>query len=437
MMKSRILIVEDERIVAGDVKSRIESLGYEVVGTVATGEEAVFLAERERPDLVLMDIMLKGDINGIQAAEQIKTFYDIPVVYLTAYADEETLQRVKASEPFGYIVKPFEQRVLHTTIEIALYQSQMEKALKEKEELYRTLIETSPDAIVLTDLEGNLIMVNKRAASLYGQPGVNDLIGLNVFDILATKDRKRAYDDARKTLKRERIDDVEYLLTRKDGSYFPGEVSASVVRDAKGRAKGLIAVIRDISGRKSSEVALKKSEERYRALTEEALVGVYIYSNKRRKYIFVNPAMEKITGYSREELLTIDPNKLALPEGKKLLAEREKAVKEGREKPSQYMIRILRKDGSIAVLEVRTRPIEDEGEVAALGNCIDVTGIIKQKEQIERAKLEWERTFDATSDLVMIVDKDQGIMRANKAVADYAGLDFPELLKMTYFQLFH
>ncbi len=120
MAKARVLVVEDEGIVARDIAMTLKSLGYAVPAITSSGEEAVKQAGEVHPDLVLMDIRLKGDMDGIQAAEEIRTRFSIPVVYLTAYADNNTLQRAKITEPYGYILKPFQERELYTSIEIAL-----------------------------------------------------------------------------------------------------------------------------------------------------------------------------------------------------------------------------------------------------------------------------------------------------------------------------
>ena len=139
--KIRILIVEDETLVSFDLKNTISSLGYEVIGVVRTGEDAFSKAFEEKPDLILMDIMLSGKLNGIETAEQIKKSMDVPIIYLTAYGDNETLQNAKLTEPFGYIIKPFEERTIHSAIEIALYNFKMEMKLRESEMRYRHLAE--------------------------------------------------------------------------------------------------------------------------------------------------------------------------------------------------------------------------------------------------------------------------------------------------------
>ena len=126
MASARILVVEDEGIVVLHIKKTLERLGYEVAGIAATGEDAIIKAMEDRPDLVLMDIVLKGPVDGIDAAEKIRAIFSIPIVYLTAHADEMTLKRAMATEPFGYIVKPFRKRDLYIAIEFALYKSRAE-----------------------------------------------------------------------------------------------------------------------------------------------------------------------------------------------------------------------------------------------------------------------------------------------------------------------
>ncbi|WP_232727978.1 MULTISPECIES: response regulator [Methanobacterium] len=141
MPDTSIMLVEDEIIVAADVKNRLENMGYEVLGIFDTGEEAIEKAGELKPNLVLMDIVLKGDMDGIDAAQKIRELFDIPIIYLTAYSDEKTLQRAKVTEPFGYVLKPFEDREIQSAIEMAIYKHKMEQQLKESEEKYRKLIE--------------------------------------------------------------------------------------------------------------------------------------------------------------------------------------------------------------------------------------------------------------------------------------------------------
>jgi signal transduction histidine kinase len=128
----KILVVEDEVAIAEEIIDRLEGLGFGVSGTASSGEDAIKKAEETRPDLVLMDIKLEGDMDGVEAAEQIRASLDVPVVYLTAFSDRKALERAKVTEPFGYIVKPFEERVLEITIEMALHKHEKEKELRER-----------------------------------------------------------------------------------------------------------------------------------------------------------------------------------------------------------------------------------------------------------------------------------------------------------------
>jgi CheY-like chemotaxis protein len=137
MAKARILIVEDESVVAKDIQTRLKGLGYAVSAIASSGEVAIQKAAGTHPDLVLMDIVLKGDVDGIEAASQIRSRLNIPVLYLTAYTDEKTLERAKITEPFVYIIKPFQERELHSNIEMALFKHKVERERKEMEEALR------------------------------------------------------------------------------------------------------------------------------------------------------------------------------------------------------------------------------------------------------------------------------------------------------------
>ena len=151
MAKIKVLIVEDENIVAKDIQLSLKKLGYTVVGIEKSGEGAILKAQSATPDIIIMDIMLKGEVNGIEAAEKIKKEYNIPIIFLTAYADENTLSKAKISEPYAYIIKPFKEIDLHTSIEMALYKHSKElEVLKERDMLY-SIVETAKANNLLVD----------------------------------------------------------------------------------------------------------------------------------------------------------------------------------------------------------------------------------------------------------------------------------------------
>lgn len=144
-----ILIVEDESLVAKDIQSSLKSLGYDAPVIVPSAEKAIKAIEEKRPDLILMDIMLKGDMTGIDAANVIREKFDIPVVFLTAYTDDNTIDKAKIAEPYGYIIKPFKEKELQTTIEMALYKQERDQKVKKERDLYYSIIEnkSSPNSI--------------------------------------------------------------------------------------------------------------------------------------------------------------------------------------------------------------------------------------------------------------------------------------------------
>lgn len=148
-MSARILVTEDEGIVAADIEDRLISLGYTVTAVCSNGEDAIAKVDETEPDLIMMDIMIKGDMNGVETASMIKAKHDIPIIFLTAYSDDSTFNRAKITEPFGYILKPFEERELRTNIEMALYKHRMEK---EREKLMTELKEALATVKVLKGL---------------------------------------------------------------------------------------------------------------------------------------------------------------------------------------------------------------------------------------------------------------------------------------------
>jgi len=166
--RGNILVVEDEIIVALDLKRCLQGMGYQVVQVVTTGEKAIKAAKNKRPDLVLMDIRLKGKMNGIEAAKVINSQYDVPVVYLTAYADDHTLRQATTAGPYGYLVKPFDARELKTTIEVSIFKHKMEQKLKESQERFREIFEQNFDAIVLIKRSNfEIIDLNPEAVSMF------------------------------------------------------------------------------------------------------------------------------------------------------------------------------------------------------------------------------------------------------------------------------
>jgi diguanylate cyclase (GGDEF)-like protein/PAS domain S-box-containing protein len=253
MKQARILVVEDESIVALDIQDRLESLGYEVPATVASGERAIEQAGALRPDLVLMDIQLQGRMDGVEAADQIRQRFGIPVIYLTANADHPTVQRAKVTEPFGYVIKPFEERELHTTIEVALYKHQAEQTLKESEERYRLLVELSPEAIVVQSHD-KIVYANPAAAHLFGAASAETLLDLAVAGFVHP-DHRENFQAHEKHLRGNQQSDLKAeKFVRLDGQVRDVEVvMASVTYEGRPATQ---IITRDITERMRAEEQL-------------------------------------------------------------------------------------------------------------------------------------------------------------------------------------
>lgn len=184
MSKVNVLVVEDESIVSKDIQHSLKKLGYNVVGAAATGEKAIEIATTEKPDIVLMDIMLKGDMNGIETAEQIKSLLFIPVIFLTAYADESTLAKAKVIEPYGYIIKPFKEIDLHTSIEMAIYKHKKQKEQQKEIELLYSLVEnkdtSSNKEFIFVKSNSKLVKLNCK--DIYYIEALKDYVVINTAE---------------------------------------------------------------------------------------------------------------------------------------------------------------------------------------------------------------------------------------------------------------
>ena len=270
---AKILIVEDESIVALDLENRLRSLRYSVAAVAASGEEAIQKAAETHPNLVLMDIRLSGDMDGIEAAEKIRARLDIPVVYLTAFADEDTLRRARVTEPYGYVLKPFEERGLHTAIEIALYKHEMERKLREREQWLATTLKSIGDAVIASDAQGRIKFMNPVAEALTGWKQ-GDALGQDlteVFNIIDGETQTPTESPVTQVLQEGRLVWLKdhTLLIAKDGSKIPIDDSAAPIRDDKDNIIGIVLVFRDITERKRAEKTLRQYAAELKARNED------------------------------------------------------------------------------------------------------------------------------------------------------------------------
>lgn len=302
MPAARILLVEDEGIIAEDIQMSLQDFGYDVCAIVATGEDAVLKTNELRPDLVLMDVVLQGHMDGIEAANQINTRLKIPIIYLTAYADDKMLERAKITEPFGYLIKPFRDRELHSTIEMALFKHQFDIKLKESQEWLSVTLHSVADALIATDRDGFVKFMNPVAEFLTGWGGAEAKARSleSVFSITDEKTgaevegfARRIIDGPDAALSLENI-----ILISKDSRKIHLEANGSPIRDHEGRVIGIVLVFRDISERKRAEAQVRLLSEAVQQSSE----GVVVL-DLHRNLIFVNKAFAEMHGRNAEDML--------------------------------------------------------------------------------------------------------------------------------------
>lgn len=250
----RVMVVEDEGIVALDLVTTLRRLGYDVDNAVASGEEAIVCAGQQRPDLVLMDIRLAGKLDGIAAAEAITHSLDVPIVFLTAHSDDDTLRRAKAVEPYSYLVKPYRAADLRCAIEVTLHRHQSLCRLREQEALLRATLNSIHDGVVTTDAADNVHFVNPVAETLTGWPAgdayrqrLNNIVQL----ISATTGTPVELNEGL-------THNDEQALKHKDGGVHEVEPSAALIRTEFGATLGRVIVLRDVTERRAAIRQIQK-----------------------------------------------------------------------------------------------------------------------------------------------------------------------------------
>ncbi len=401
MASIKILLVEDESIEAMDIKRTLESFQYEVPYIASRGEEAVEKALEIMPDLILMDIVLKGDTDGIEAVSKIKSL-NIPVIYLTAHSEESTIERAKTTEPYGYIIKPYDPTELKYAIELAIYKNKMEKTLKESEERNRLLVENAGLGIGYYSPDGKIIMFNKVASSqLNGKP--EDFKGKTLFEL---------FDAESASIYMERL---ERAMNSEESQEYEDHVSLPTaekwflsthtrIKDSKGNVIGIQVISQDISTLKQAEMELSVNQAEMEMQNEELRTAQILTENSRKKYMdlynfspiayftvnkgFItnlNPAGSSLLGYESTNLLNKAFIRFIAPESKNNFHHlSEKVLKTGQKKKSE--VKLIIKDGSpiFAHIEIEQTNPEDKAELQIA--AIDIT----ERKKVEKTLQESE-----------------------------------------------
>lgn len=272
MNRARILIVEDEGIIAQDIQATLEKLGYEVPAIAVVGEEAIVKAIDLKPDLVLMDIALWGGMDGVTAAGQIREHLDIPVIFLTAHSDSATLQRAKVTGPYGYIVKPLVERDLRIGVEMALHKHAMERQQTKQDKWFATTLASLGEAVIATDANGGVRFMNPLAESITGWPQAQ-ATGRHLDQVMALSDEAASTGGQGVFAEAVRKGQVinwagNSVLWPRDGRSTPIDYSATCIHELDGTLAGVVVVLRDITPRHQTEQDRERIIRQLRATLE-------------------------------------------------------------------------------------------------------------------------------------------------------------------------
>ncbi len=432
MSNSRILIVEDEGIIAKDIQSTLNRLGYSVIGIASSGEEAIKKAMEIHPDIVLMDIVLEGAMDGVEAAGYIHDHFDIPVVYLTAYSDDATLQRAKITEPFGYILKPFHEKELYTTIEMALYKHTMQRKLKESEQWLATTLKSIGDAVIATDTGKLITFMNPVAEALTGWKQ-EEAIGKplkNVFKVINGKTGKQADDPVAMVLREGVIVGLanHTVLIAKDGTKRSVDDSGAPIIDDKGKIIGVVLVFRDITERKITVEQLRASEEINRSVVDNINVGIALISrnmemlalnNQMKKWYPDIDISQKPVCYkafnkpARSDLCPDCPVYITLNDG---------------EVHESVLDRIA--DNKVRNYRVISSPLKDKkGKIiAAIEMIEDITEQKKAQEALQRSEIKYRELVQNANSIILRMDPQGNVTFFNEFAQQFFGYTEDEIL---------
>ncbi len=317
MIKPRILIVEDELIVARDIKNILSNTGYSVPAIFSSGIDLIDFVKTNTPDLILMDIKLKGEMDGIETTRQVKTICDVPIVYMTANADEEIIVRAKKTEPHGFIYKPIQVDIIKNAIEMALFKFEKEKKLYEQQEWLNAAFNSIKDAVITTNKEGIITFINPAAIKISGcnYENYKGLPLTDIFNLVNAKTKNLVSDPVSRVIETDEISEFvnQTILLNKEDKAFRISNSSSPVLNSKGQIIGVVLVFRETMQENEIKSELVESEKRYKTLFNSMLEGVCLHnviydeSGKAIDYeiIDVNPKFEQILDLKRADVVNM------------------------------------------------------------------------------------------------------------------------------------
>jgi diguanylate cyclase (GGDEF)-like protein/PAS domain S-box-containing protein len=381
MAAIKVVLVEDERIVALNLRQRLLKLGYEVAAIATSAEQALFFVGRENPDLVLMDIHIDGGVDGIDTAQQLIDLYRVPIIYLTAYSEESTLERARATKPYGYLLKPFSERDLHATLQMALERRRAEQALAKSEARLRLALDAASMGAWELDLDTQRMVYSGDANHIFGFSGMAFSDSLEaLLTTVHAADRELVGTALRNAAVDGLADQIEFRSHRADGSVrwlcLQGKMFSGLA-GAEGRH--VIGVVQDITEHRVMDQQLREAA----AVFEATQDGILILDEERR-VVAANASFEAITGHAGNELLGTEPYLLqSNVQRQKNFHELEASVEAGERWRGE--IRSRRSDGTELPLLLTVVPVKNDASVVSryVLTTTDLTDVRKVEERLQ------------------------------------------------------
>jgi len=386
MTNPRILIVEPEAGVAAALSAHLDSIGYRVAGAVGTGEEAVALAGSLQPDLVLLDVGLHGVLGGIEAAQQIRLHYRIPVVFLSTRPDSDAVLRAKVAEPFGYIFAPFDDTKLKIIIDVALYKHGAEEAIHQSQtglalaqrvahlgswevDLVRGTLEWSDEIFRIFGLSPDTFVPSSEA----------------FYSLIHPEDRERVRGAARKAIQTGEPYSIDHRILLPDGSERVVSECAEVFLDAQGKPARMVGTVQDVTRLRHMELALQRSERYFRSLIENAQDLITILDD-RGMILFQSPSVQRVLGYTPAEFVNRMVVEFVHPEDLPLVEAAIARALRSPDRASMMEFRLRHADGSWRSIESIGSRIQGEEPPAVVVTSRDITDRRRLEEQLRQSQ---------------------------------------------------
>lgn len=441
MPPARIMVVEDEQIVAEDLRHVLTGMGYRVVGIAGSGEDAVRMARETLPDLIMMDISLAGPMDGTEAAGKIAAFHDAPVIYLTAFADSAIIEKAKVTRPYGYILKPYQEREIRTAIEISLYTHDLHRKIAESEERYRGFVQNflgiayrrrpdfSPEFF-----QGAVEAISgyTEAELLANTPAWEDLIHPADADRIRLHNIEIAQKGSGSATR-------DYRIAKRDGKIAWVHELIRVIPEIDGSTHAILGSIYDITEQKAAEDALQamnqELEERVRQRTLslhqqveflqqliDTIPSPIYYKNPSCVYLGCNAAFESYAGLSRSAIVGRTDNEVFPPDFAALTREKDRFLLDHRGIQA-YQAKFPHADHFTRHILVKKATYHDsEGKIAGfIGVLVDITDRIRAEEQVRESERRFRALVQDQTDLIFRFLPDRTILFANEAFLSYFG----------------